>query len=122
MSEVVTNVGIVNYSIDTEYIKLEGTGKLTIAERYAYDGASGPTWHDKTNMKSSLIHDALYGLMREGHLDKSYRKYADELFRQMCLEDGMGKFRAWYYYNAVRIFGGRTLNSRNYPESEIIEI
>ena len=107
--------------IDTKYINLF-QGELTIYKYYAWDGASGPTIDDKTNMRASLFHDALYQLMREGHLDKSYRKYADQLFRQMCLEAGMGKFRAWYYYTSVRVLGGGSLNKRNYPDSEIITI
>ena len=78
--------------------------KLTVNARYAWDGPSGPTFDTKTFMRGSLFHDALCQLIGEGLLDKKYRKYADQLLRQICLEDGMSKFRAWYVYMAVRAY------------------
>ena len=95
---------------------------LYISARYAWDGASGPTFDDKTNMRASLVHDALYQLMREGLLDRKCRKYADQLFRDICIQDGMGKFRAWYYYQAVRIFGAKTCLPEKNPRGQIIEL
>ncbi len=96
---------IVGMEIDMRYITLWESGQLFIRERYAWDGASGPTWDDKTNMRGSLVHDALYQLMREGHLDRIYRRYADELLREICLADGMWKFRADVWFWFVRKFG-----------------
>lgn len=64
-------------------------GKLHFAIRYAWDGASGPTWDDKTNMRGTLVHDGIYQLMREGFLNRFYRKYADQLLRDMCIEDAI---------------------------------
>ena len=97
-------------------------GKMAIRGNYAWDGASGPTFDDKTNMRASLVHDALYQLMREGLLDREHRKYADELFRDICIQDGMNKFRAAYYYRAVRIFGRWTCLKEKNPRGAIIEI
>lgn len=97
-------------------------GTLRILKHYAWDGASGPTWDDKTNMRASLVHDALYQLMRENLLDRKFRKYADQLFRDMCIQDGMGKFRAWYYYQAVRIFGAKTCLPEKNKRGQIIEL
>ncbi len=77
---------------------------LQVGARYAWDGPSGPTIDTKTFMRGSLFHDALCQLTGEGLLDKKYRKYADQLLRQHCLEDGMSKFRAWYVYMAVRAY------------------
>ena len=73
---------------------------LTIYPRYAWDGPSGPTIDTKTFMRGSLFHDALCQLIGEGLLDKKYRKYADQLLRKLCLEDGMSKFRVWYVYQS----------------------
>ena len=97
-------------AIRTEYISLyvKSTGfpqmVLQVRDRYAWDGPSGPTFDTKTFMRGSLFHDALCQLIGEGLLDKKYRKYADQLLRQICLEDGMSKFRAWYVYMAVRAY------------------
>jgi hypothetical protein len=40
--------------------------------------------------------------MREGHLTSQWREAADQLLYDLCREDGMGWFRAWYVRAAVR--------------------
>jgi len=77
---------------------------LTVKTHYAWDGASGPTFDDKTNMRASLFHDALCQMVSAGVLEKKHRKYADELFYKHLLEDGMAKWRAWCYFKAVRAY------------------
>ena len=86
-----------------DYVALRN-GKLLIGGGYAWDG---PTWAIDTEnfMRGSLIHDALYQLMREGQLDSSYRKQADVLLYHTCREDGMSWWRASYVYQMVRWFG-----------------
>lgn len=91
--------------IDTGYIKLDTTGSLTIKKGYAWDGPSGPTIDTLTFMRGSLVHDALYQLMREKHLDHDmHREAADRLLQKICREDGMWSLRAWWVYQGVRIF------------------
>jgi len=92
-------------SIDTTYVRLKN-GELLVRKHYAWDGPSGPTFDTKSFMRGSLFHDVLYQLMYNGQLDKKYRKYADQLLRQICREDGMNRIRAWYVYRSVRAFGG----------------
>ncbi|WP_332307024.1 DUF1353 domain-containing protein [Vibrio sp. HENC-03] len=60
----------------------------------------------KNILKASLVHDALYQLMREEVLPQSSREQADRLLPQICLEHGMSNFRATYIYYGVRVFGG----------------
>ena len=91
--------------IKTDYIILSG-GILRIKAGYAWDGGSGPCWDTGTVMRGSLVHDALYQLLRLGLLAKSDRKAADRLLKNVCLEDGMNRFRAFYIYWAVRLFAG----------------
>ncbi len=86
------------------FIKLENQ-ILTIRAGYAWDGPSGPSWDSKTFMRGSLVHDALYQLMREGMIDIGFRPFVDDLLRQHCREDGMNWFRAWYVHKALRLFG-----------------
>ena len=91
--------------ITTPYITLNAQGMLTLKDGYAWDGPSGPTIDTLTFMRGSLIHDALYQLMREGKLDRTvFWEPADQLLRAICIEDGMWSFRAWYVYQAVRQF------------------
>jgi len=92
--------------IETEYIALDGEGIITIKKGYAWDGPSGPTMDTLNFMRGSLLHDALYQLMREKYLDHdTYREPADRLLQEICKEDGMSSLRAWWVYQGVRLFG-----------------
>ena len=120
---VAIDTEIKDLEINTKYIVLWIGGRLFIKERYAWDGASGPTWDDKTNMRGSLIHDALYQLIREGHLGRAkWRKYADELLRDICIEDGMNKWRAGLWYWAVRTFGVKYSLPEISPRGKVVEL
>ena len=82
-------------------IRLLKSGELTIGHGFWWNGPSGPTYDSKNFMRGSLIHDALYRLMRVGLLPLWYRAYADELLYKLCREDGMSKFRARYVLKGV---------------------
>ncbi len=99
-------VGISKQVVDTPWLSLDADGQLEIAYGYAWDGPSGPTIDTLNFMRGALVHDALYQLMRMEKLPFSYRDHADQLLRAICLEDGMSGFRAWYVYQAVKLFGG----------------
>jgi len=100
--------------ISTDYLTLETNGLLHIARGYAWDGASGPTWDTPAAMRPSLVHDALYQLMREGLLPfDQWRLVADKFFRQLCKEDGMWPFRAQLWFAGVRVGGGWHPDDRN---------
>jgi hypothetical protein len=89
------------------FVGLSLDGMLTIATGYAWDGASGPIAQDATIVRGSLVHDALYQLMRECALPASWRQPADSLLRQMLVEDGLHPAMAAVVYRAVRMFGGQ---------------
>jgi len=100
-----------------KYMSLSTDGLLTIKEGYAWDGPSGPTIDTPNFMRGSLVHDVLYQMMRLSALDyKVYRKRADEILREICQQDGMSAFRAWYVYKAVQIFGEKAAAPRKEPE------
>jgi len=90
------------YIVGNDYITLTNTGRLIIKKGYAWDGPSGPTIDTKTFMRGSLVHDALYQLLRENILHPSYREIADYELRRICLEDGMNRMRAWWVYHGVQ--------------------
>ncbi len=93
-------------AITTDYIDLSTDGLLTIKKGYAWDGPSGPTFDTPNFMRGSLVHDALYQLMREEALPNStYKDDADRVLRLMCEEDGMNPIRAWWVYLGVKFFG-----------------
>lgn len=91
---------------DGLYLSLDLAGVLSIRAGYAWDGPSGPTIDTRNFMRPSLVHDALYQLMREGHLPQSARAAADDLLYDLCVADGMSRLRAWVVYRAVRLFAG----------------
>lgn len=101
-------------NIDDDFIGLDTYGLLTIRAGYAWDGASSIALDTVSFMRGSLVHDALYQLIGDGKLPAITRVYADDLLRRLCREDGMSAVRAWYVYQAVRMFGGR--HTRNKPE------
>jgi len=93
-----------------DYLSIETKGDdcwLVIHKGYASDGPSGPTFDTKTFMRGAFVHDALYQMIRHGCFidDKVARKYADKILRDICLEDGMWKVRAWWVYRSLRGFG-----------------
>lgn len=100
-------------NIITRYICLSTKGYLTISEGYAWDGASGPTIDTKNTMVPSLVHDALYQLIRERHLPQSARTDADILLYDLLRERGMFFLRAWLWHREVSKFAGWAADPKN---------
>ena len=99
---------------DGEFINVSEDGYMLIKKGYAWDGPSGPVLDRRSTMRAALVHDALYQLMRHGHLDVfQWREPADALFRDMCREDGVYGWLAAIYYYAVRRFGKVAASSRS---------
>jgi hypothetical protein len=94
---------IIGYTIDNSFLKLSSIGVLTCIKGYAWDGPSGPSIDTPNWMRASLIHDALYQLMRLGLIPNSFRSYVDSLMKQVCIEDKMWKLRAECSYQVVRL-------------------
>ena len=113
-------------TISTEFITLTTTGTLLIYSGYAWDGPSGPCkviagllipWLRKKYLKTiiggSLAHDALYQLIRQGHLRETDREDADIALREICIADGMCKVRADMVYSGVRLGGKSSADPKN---------
>ena len=75
---------------------------MNIAARYAWDGASGPTFDTKDTMTPSLIHDAFYQLMREGVLDVKHKQQVDDLFYHLLLVRARKRSRLLYPFRFSR--------------------
>ncbi|MBW2561360.1 MAG: DUF1353 domain-containing protein [Deltaproteobacteria bacterium] len=93
---------------------MDTDGNLTIKNGYAWDGPSGPVKDAAENMRASLVHDALYQLMRNDKLkSRTHRKAADQEFKDICKADGVSNFRASVYYKALRKFGKPAASPQN---------
>ena len=88
-------------SVHTEFISLFTNGKLIINSGFSWDGPSGPTIDSPSSMRGSLMHDALYQLMRMKLLDRSWRDIIDRDFYNCLLADRMWGWRAKYWYKSV---------------------
>jgi hypothetical protein len=94
-------------TVRTEYILLTSTGLLVIEPWYEWDGPSGPAIDTDNFMDGSLVHDALYDLLRRRLLKPMiwYRLLADnEMFLQ-CKKDKMSLPRRCWTWLGVRIGG-----------------
>lgn len=98
---------------DNPFISLQANGDLIILAGYAWDGPSGPALDTKNFMRGSLVHDALYQLMRLCLLDCEYRRDADQILYRICREDGMWLMRAKWVYYSVRMFAYNCCRSQS---------
>lgn len=99
---------------DIQFIKLDLEGNLTVRSGYAWDGPSGPVVDTKENLRASLVHDALYQLMRNESISaKDYKDDADVLFKDICIEDGVSEIIAKVYYLGLKLAGEPSTNPRN---------
>ena len=98
------------FIVDNEYIKI-ASGDLCIKKGYAWDGPSGPTIDTKNFMRGSLVHDALYQLLRENELPPTCRKFADLLLKDICRKDGMSWIRAQWVYLGVKLMGKKAAST-----------
>lgn len=102
-----------------DYLALE-YGSLTIKKGYRWDGPSTPRsfWNKKMgNMRASLVHDAIYDLMRLGIITHDgasdgpktegglNRLMADMMFYWLAWDDGRGKSNARASFDIIRIGG-----------------
>lgn len=108
-------------AIVTNYLSLSHSGVLTIRAGYSWDGCSGPTWDDKTNMRAGLTHDALCQLMRLELLSQSCREAVDRELQKVMIEDGAFRIRAWYYFKAVNSRFGDKSCSPGYEPYPVLE-
>lgn len=100
--------------INTPFIALDMKGNLVVKTGYAWDGASGPVIDTDNNLRASLVHDALYQLMREKKISRKRHKHkADKLFQSMCKKDGVLSAIALIYYQVLRKLGNPSTDPKN---------
>lgn len=105
--------------ITTNWLALEPSGWLHINVGYCWDGPSGPACDTKSFMRASLVHDALYQLMRLEQLPQECRKDADQIMLAICKADGMWAPRRWWCYRAVRRFAARAADPASRKEVKV---
>lgn len=86
------------------YVYLDVDGLLYIYRGYAWNGCTNAPDTD-SNMLAGLGHDALYQLMQDGILDKSFKPDADGMLRDIMISQGSMTFVAEIFHAAVEAFG-----------------
>lgn len=76
--------------VSCERLRMDKNGMLYVSEGYGWDGASGII-DRKTNLRASMVHDALYELMRKKLLDHKDWRLADKEFARCLKQDGAWK-------------------------------
>ena len=103
-----------NPIVEPKFVKLSTDGTLTVVEGYAWDGPSGPVIDTRENLRASLVHDALYQLMRLRKLTiKDHKEKADRLFKKICIEDGVSRAVAHAYYVGLKLGGKPSADPKN---------
>ncbi len=120
LDEVITETPIIHFSYRCEFFEINTDGMLAVRRGYCWDGPSGPTWDSPGSLRPSLVHDVLYQMLRDQILPQHLRAVADEVFYNLMKYTGMGKIRAWYFYKAVRLFGGRAAAVTHQTSSEVL--
>jgi len=123
LSEFVFPTSITGFTEDQHsFITLETIGTLTLAAGFVWDFGSGPAIDTPDMVYASLAHDALYELMQLGLLPWSQRKEADQYFKRLLKQVGMGWMRRQWVYAGVRVgypigkfFGGKGLSKTAGP-------
>ena len=87
------------------FLELRKDGTLIMKTGYAWDGPSGPTIDTPSFMRGSLVHDALYQLLRSEDIGQEWRDEADEELRRIWREDGMSRICSNWVHWAVKKFG-----------------
>lgn len=96
----------------TKRVEHYSCGWMLVREGFGWDGCSGPTWDDKTNMRAGLVHDAFYYLHRRG-MPMEYRRIGDRKLHDTMVADGAPGWRAAYYRWAVSNFGKGSAEPKN---------
>jgi len=102
-----------DYTVHTSYVSLFPNGDLHIKEGYAWDGASG-AFDTDTNMRASLIHDALVQLVQEGKLGREYKADIDHEYYSTCRRDGMALLRALSHLLAIQVHDWTKTQQKTY--------
>lgn len=107
--------------IETPFLLLKTDGWLYIAYGYAWDGPSGPMVDTPSLMLPSLVHDALYQLMRLGLLLHSYWPQVDALFIQLAKDRKVWALRRWYALRGLRLANGTCADPKNARKTYILD-
>lgn len=102
--QVVFETGMKGHNREVEYARLLPFGTLVVDPGFQWDFGSGPAIDTPDVVIASLAHDALCRIDDRWNIGADFRRKADSYFRKVLKELGMGWFRRWYFWAAVRMY------------------
>ncbi len=93
------------------FVTMDAGGTLLIHAWYSWDGPSFIPGHARRMIRGSLVHDALYQLIRdecfpvESRIRWTVAREADVLMRRLFIADGTPVILAWFFFAVIRLFG-----------------
>jgi hypothetical protein len=102
--------------IVTTFIELRTDGTLLTKLGYAWDGRSGLLRRKKTK-GPSLFHDAVYQLIRRGHLPPEAKQIADDYYVRLLRKNKVAKWYSGVDGRMLKWFGSKAASE----EKEIYE-
>ncbi len=95
-------------------------GVLTVTAGYCWDGPSGPTYDSENSMLPSLVHDALYQMIRAGLIAEDRAGDADYELDRLSRDRGMSAFRRLIWFNGLSLFGFNAAKLRKVEPQDVI--
>jgi hypothetical protein len=92
------------YPIKKNYGYLSAEGVLSLKPGFCSDGATGAI-DTKDFLVPAFVHDWFCDMVNDKTLPVEYRRKADDLLKQMLLDNGMSPIRAEYVHRAVVSWG-----------------
>jgi hypothetical protein len=97
---------IYGYEYEDDLIKITKTGFVTIKENFTF-GASGPTIDTKSSRRGSGLHDGIFYISDQGVFkgpnSLAVMHQSNEEIYRLCIEDGMYKWRAKAWFEALEL-------------------
>jgi len=84
-------------------------GMLTISKGYMWDRG----FRGKEFIRGTLVHEALYQLIRLGYLPYEWRKKSNEIYYSLLVDDGAPKLFAWLLKKCADLFGNVASNGKS---------
>ena len=116
---ILVEIEIYGYEIDLPFFKLQPDGLLILRKGYCWNGSNYSI--DYKSRTASAVHDAGYQLMREGCIEKSHRKYIDQVYKEILIIKGLWVWHANFRYNMLRKLGGTSAKLAGKPDNRICE-
>lgn len=99
-------ISITGYDYEDDFVKLNHQGFITVKTGFKW-GASSLTVDTKSSRRASLIHDAIFYMsykgVFQGPFSKDIMHESNSILYHMCLADGMWRWRAKAWFEALEL-------------------